>query len=158
MPWKSEITDHHLIRAEQIAREVHQDMKYDNRPYFEAHVQQVCNALSTRTEKVVALLHDTIEDSKGQVTPYSLSTEFPDFVAEAVVSVTRKAEDTYLCHILRAMDNPVGIMVKAADLSVNIEHSGKGSRKDKYILAEHLIDSEMDRIIALADTLSDLND
>ena len=70
--------------------------------------------------KVVALLHDTIEDT--DVTPeYLLSEGFPQHVVDAILSVTKKEGESYEDFVARAKVNPIGRIVKIHDLEDNLD-------------------------------------
>ena len=69
--------------------------------------------------KIVALLHDTIEDS--DVTADYLREEgFTEEIVEAVLAVTQREEEDYDDYVRRAAQNELGKIVKLADLEDNM--------------------------------------
>ena len=75
---------------------------------------------TTPEAKIVALLHDTIEDT--DVTPQILlDAGIPQEIVDAVLSVTRNPGESYSDFIQRAALNPLGLEVKLADLEDNMD-------------------------------------
>ena len=88
-------------------------------PYI-LHPLRVMLACDTLTEKIVAMLHDTLEDS--DLTPEDLQQAgFPKEIIEAVVCLTRTPEEDYLLHIEQVAKNPLATSVKLADLADNMD-------------------------------------
>lgn len=86
--------------------------------YFQ-HPMRVAMKCATDKEKIVALLHDTIEDT--DVTPEWLKEQgFSDEIVDAVLSVTRTPGEDYQEFVSRAKKNPIGRMVKIHDLEDNL--------------------------------------
>ena len=73
-------------------------------------------------QKIVALLHDVVEDSS--LTLDDLRTRgFSEEVVEAVDALTRRKGETYREFILRAKENKIARVVKIADLQENMDLS-----------------------------------
>ncbi len=88
-------------------------------PYI-LHPLRVMLRLSTATERVVAILHDVVED--GDVTLDDLRAEgFRDEVVDAVDHVTRREGKTYEAFIERIAPHPLARRVKIADLEDNMD-------------------------------------
>lgn len=86
--------------------------------YFQ-HPMRVAMNCEKDEEKIVALLHDTIEDT--DVTPEWLKQQgFSDEIVEAILSVTRNPEEDYQEFVARAKKNPIGRIVKIHDLEDNL--------------------------------------
>ena len=86
--------------------------------YFQ-HPMRVAMKCEKDEEKIVALLHDTIEDT--DVTPEWLKQQgFSDEIVEAILSVTRKHGEDYQEFVARAKKNPIGRIVKIHDLEDNL--------------------------------------
>lgn len=86
--------------------------------YFQ-HPMRVAMNCEKDEEKIVALLHDTIEDT--DVTPEWLKQHgFSDEIVEAILSVTRNPEEDYQEFVARAKKNPIGRIVKIHDLEDNL--------------------------------------
>lgn len=87
--------------------------------YF-LHPMRVAMRCVTDDEKIVAMLHDTIEDT--DVTPEYLTKEcFPQYIVEAILSVTKRDGESYEDFVARAKKNPIGRMVKIHDLEDNLD-------------------------------------
>ena len=71
-------------------------------------------------ERIVAVLHDVVEDSEW--TLEGLRAEgFSETVLAAVDSVTRRRGEAYEDFVRRAGENPIGRRVKLADLEDNCD-------------------------------------
>lgn len=87
--------------------------------YFQ-HPMRVAMRCKTDDEKIVALLHDTIEDT--DVTPeYLVKEGFPDWIVDAILSVTKQEGESYDDFIIRAKQNSIGRMVKIHDIEDNLD-------------------------------------
>lgn len=80
-----------------------------------------CRCL-TDEEKIVALLHDTIEDTEVTA-DYLLSEGFPSNIVDAILSVTRNEDESYEDFIRRCRLNHIGRQVKLYDLEDNMDIS-----------------------------------
>ena len=110
-----------VLKALEIATEVHEGM-YDKqgRPYIE-HPVYVALSLSTEEEKIVALLHDTIEDT--DLTLEEIRKDFGDNITKAVDALTHKKGVKYMDYIENIKKNPLARAVKLADLEHNMDIS-----------------------------------
>ena len=111
-----------LERAIAIAEKQHTgQVDKAGRPYID-HPLRVMQAMSNDAERIVAILHDVIEDT--DCTLDQLATEgFPGYILEALDSVTRRDDETYEAFVARAARNPIGRRVKYADLQDNADLS-----------------------------------
>lgn len=109
-----------LERAIEIAVQHHAgQVDKAGRPYIE-HPKRVMNAMSNDAERIVAILHDTIEDT--ELTLSGLEAEgFPDYLLDALDSVTGRTGETYEAFVARAGTNAIGRRVKYADLQDNAD-------------------------------------
>ena len=109
-----------LERAIAIAEQQHAgQVDKAGRPYIE-HPKRVMNAMSNDAERIVAILHDVIEDTALGLS--QLAAEgFPDYLLEALDSVTRRDGETYETFVARAAANEIGRRVKYADLHDNAD-------------------------------------
>ena len=115
MNW-NELYDHAL----QIAIHAHRGQKDKSGREYIMHPIRVAERCKDPRAKIVALLHDTIEDT--EVTPDMLQEEgFPQEIISAVLSVTRQEDETYDAFVRRASENPIGREVKIADLEDNMD-------------------------------------
>lgn len=87
--------------------------------YF-LHPMRVAMRCRTNEEKIVALLHDIIEDT--DVTPQDLLKKgFPIFIIKAILSITNRPGESYDDFIVRAACNNIGRVVKLNDLEDNLD-------------------------------------
>ena len=87
--------------------------------YFQ-HPMRVAMRCRTADEKVVALLHDTIEDT-DVTSEYLLAEGFPRHIVEGILSVTKREGESYEAFVARAAENPIGRVVKLRDLEDNLD-------------------------------------
>lgn len=86
--------------------------------YF--HPMRVSHGCKTIAAKMVAVMHDVLEDTF--LTPSELSEYgFPAAIIDGILSVTRKEADTYAEFIQEAAKNPLGKEVKLLDLRDNMD-------------------------------------
>lgn len=108
------------VKALDLASWKHHEQKDKAGKAYFGHIARVSNACKTPPAKVVALLHDVIEDT--DVTPEQLEElGFSEFVIKAVLCLTRHDGETYEDFIQRAANNPVAREVKIADLEDNMD-------------------------------------
>src|SRR5438128_970587 len=90
-----------------------------DQPYV-LHPLRVMVRCATEEERIVALLHDVVEDS--DVTLEELrACGFSDAVVEAVRCLTKRDGESYPDFIHRVSLNDLATRVKIADLSENID-------------------------------------
>lgn len=107
-------------KAMQIAIKVHRGQLDKGGNDYINHPIRVSENCNSGDEKVVALLHDTIED--GDITAdYLLMQGFPHDIVDAVLSVSRKRGEDYFDFIQRCKANPIGRRVKIVDLKDNMD-------------------------------------
>lgn len=88
-------------------------------PYV-LHPVRVMLQMDTNEERIVAVLHDVVEDTDW--TLQRLRKEgFSNAVIAALDSVTRRTNETYGDFVDRAGQNPIGRRVKLADLEDNAD-------------------------------------
>lgn len=84
------------------------------------HPIRVAERCKDPRAKIVALLHDTIEDTP--VTAEYLRGEgFPEEIIRGVLSVTKHDEEEYDDFVARTAENAIGREVKIADLEDNMD-------------------------------------
>jgi calcineurin-like phosphoesterase family protein len=109
-----------IDKAEFIAGEYHMyQTDKVGKPYIE-HPRAVAAQLTGESEKVVALLHDTLEDTT--VDKNFLIDIFGEDIVAVVEILTRKGED-YFDYIKNVAKNQIATMVKIADLKHNMDLS-----------------------------------
>lgn len=128
-----------LEKAIRIASNAHFGQKDKaGKPYI-FHPLRVMERCTGIDEKIIAVLHDTIEDT-GITSDSLVSDGFPAYIVEAIQSLTRKETEPYDDFIQRVALNPLAIKVKIADLQDNLDLSRLSritdsdfSRIDKYL-------------------------
>ena len=109
-----------LSLATEIAIEAHKGQVDKAGKDYILHPLRVSSMCDTLEEKIVAVLHDTIEDT-FVTGDYLKSKGFQDFIIEAIESVTRKKNEAYQDFIRRCDNNPIGRIVKMNDLKDNMD-------------------------------------
>lgn len=107
-------------RALHIAIRAHKGQKDKSGREYVIHPIRVAEQCKNPKAKIVALLHDTIEDT--DVTANHLREQgFPEEIIDGVLSVTKREGETYDDFVKRAAENPIGKEVKKADLEDNMD-------------------------------------
>lgn len=116
------MTTFDLERAIEIAASAHRGQTDKaGHPYI-LHPLRVMLACKNRPEQIVAVLHDVVEDTDW--TAQDLRAEgADDQILAALDSVTRRGDETYTAFIDRADKDPIGRVVKIADLIDNLDLS-----------------------------------
>ncbi len=109
-----------LEKALVIATKAHEGQKDKAGSPYILHPIRVSNRCLTDEEKIVALLHDVIEDTNVSASDL-LASGFPRNIVEAVLSVTRNEGESYEDFVIRSKQNPIGRQVKIHDLEDNMD-------------------------------------
>ena len=122
-----------LERAIQIAVEAHAGVTDKGGKAYILHPISVMMRCETDEEKIVAILHDVVEDTDW--TFEALHEEgFAETIIEALKTVTKHSEDEdYDEFIQRSLKNEIGRKVKIADLRENLDVTRIGELSDKDI-------------------------
>lgn len=108
-----------LERAAKICLSVHAEQRDKaGKAYFQ-HPFRVAMNCETDDEKIVALLHDTVED--GDIDKdFLIMQNFPDHIVEAILLVTKREGEEYEEFIRRLAPNPLARSVKIKDIEDNL--------------------------------------
>ena len=144
-----------IEKAAQLCVEKHKGQVDNVGQAYILHPMRVAMSCRTDAERVVAMLHDTIEDT--DVTPeYLLSEGFPQYIVDAILSVTKREGETYDDFIKRCALNPIGRQVKLRDLEDNMNvlrlnevSEDMARRLTKYIHAHRFLTSFISQISEL---------
>lgn len=111
-----------LERAIAIAAAAHAgQLDKGGAPYI-LHPLKVMLRMTTLEERIVAVLHDVVEDC--EISLDDLRKEgFSEEVLTAIQSVTKVPGESYEDFVERAAQNPIGRVVKLADLEENSDLS-----------------------------------
>lgn len=88
--------------------------------------------LETETEMIVAVLHDTVEDTHWTLKDLH-AAGFSSEVVEAVDCLTRREGETYDEFIERAKSNPLARRVKLVDIEDNLNITRLSEVTDKDV-------------------------
>lgn len=120
-----------LERAIQIAVEAHAGVKDRGGKAYILHPLSVMMRVETDAEKIVAVLHDVIEDT-GWTFDNLREEGFSEEIIEALGSVTKTSdEEDYDQFVLRAQKNEIGRKVKIADIKENLDVTRLGNLTEK---------------------------
>lgn len=136
-----------LERAIALAAQAHAGQTDKaGQPYI-LHVLRVLMRVETNDERMVAAMHDMVEDC-GWTAEKLRDEGFSESVVAGVLSVTRVEPETYEEFVLRAGANPIGRKVKLADLADNSDLSRLQGvtdrdrmRLEKYRRAIHTLEA-----------------
>lgn len=119
-----------LTRAIILAAKFHDGQKdKGNLPYLFHPLRLMLNAL-TEEEQIIAVLHDTIEET--DLTLEDLRKEgFSDDIVEAIDALSRRKKERYEDFILRIKQNSLARRVKILDLQDNLSPLRTRKRSDK---------------------------
>jgi len=90
-------------------------------PYI-LHPLRVMLRTKSPTERIVAVLHDVVEDSYWTIDALR-ERGFGEEVLEAVDCLTHRPEESYEDCVMRAATNPIALRVKMADLEDNLDQT-----------------------------------
>ena len=102
---------------------------------------RVAQAVETNGAKMLAWLHDTLEDTK-LTTDDLICNGFDMHIVSQLLFLTRKPRQTYFDYIMDLCRNGTydALTVKIADLNDNLKDLEEGSMKDKYRFALFMIE------------------
>lgn len=138
-----------LETAIRIAVEAHAGQKDKNGQPYILHPLRVMARVLTDEEKIVAVLHDVLED-----TPWTADQlqdrGFPSHILQALECVTKRTGEAYDDFITRSASNPIAIRVKIADLEDNMDlrrlpriTPKDQERLSKYLAAHHRLSAHL---------------
>jgi len=126
-----------LEKAIKLAVEAHAGDTDKAGATYIRHPLRLMQQMDTETERVVAVLHDVVEDTAYDLD--DIEDEFGSEVRNAVDAVTKRDDEEYEDLIDRAASNPIARAVKIADLEDNMDitrldsvDEDLGERLEKY--------------------------
>lgn len=121
-----------IERTRTFAHEAHKgQLRRDGKTPYIQHVEKVASFFEEGSVAwVVAMLHDTIEDT--DVTMGKIAEHFNDFISDAVNVLTHPRYEAYHEYILRIANHPFVIPIKIADIISNLTDSPTKHQKEKY--------------------------
>ena len=123
-------------KAYTFSKEKHEgQFRRDNiTPYF-SHCEKVALLVESDIEKILAYLHDTVEDNRCSIE--DVQTNFGEDVTNYIYKLTHHREDSYEYYIRKFndMNNKLVKRVKIADIVANLTDSPTEKQIDKYYKA-----------------------
>ena len=111
-----------LALAIAIANQAHAgQLDKAGKPYI-SHPLTVMAQMDTLESKIVAVLHDAIEDSDLKIEDL-VEQGFPEFITDAIAAITKLEGEPYEGYILRVKSNAIARKVKIADVTHNMDIS-----------------------------------
>ena len=121
-------------KARKIAEEAHKGaVDKAGKPYI-FHPERVAASVKTPEKKVVAWLHDVVEDT--DVSIEEIEREFGPETAEAVKAITHGKDEPWAAYLTRVKANEVAKAVKIADLIDNSNLSRLPEVKPKDVMRQ----------------------
>lgn len=110
-----------LERAIAMATDTHAGQTDKAGATYIRHPLRVMAAMESDTARVVAVLHDVVED--GDRTLEEIEREFDAEIRDAVDALTKRPEETddYMRFVRRAAEHPIARRVKMADIEDNMD-------------------------------------
>lgn len=107
-----------LKKAIEIATEAHKGQKDKAGNDYIAHPLRVMNSVNTTPEKIVAVLHDVVEDT--HITFENLAEQgIPENLIEVIRLLTHEPDVPYFDYIENLSKNDMAVTIKLADLKDN---------------------------------------
>lgn len=134
-----------IEKAKIIAKLAHQGQVDKGGYDYFCHLEYVAESVNTESEKIVAYLHDILEDTF--LTSSDLKViGFSDNIIDSVVALTKIQGESYFDYLNRVKQNRIAQVVKIADLKNNMDLSRLSKitekdieRKNKYEKALELL-------------------
>lgn len=108
-----------LERAIALAVDAHAGQTDKAGATYIRHPLRVMRHMETPQERVVAVLHDVIEDT--EYTPAMIEDEFDEEIRDAVEALTKRDGESYSDFVERAAANDLARKVKIADIEDNMD-------------------------------------
>lgn len=109
-----------LETAIQIAVEAHAGQTQRNGQPYILHPLRVMNRVHTEEEKIVAILHDVVEDTEWTLAQLE-ERGFAPHLLHAIDCLTKREGEAYEDFVTRSASDPIAIQVKLADLEDNMD-------------------------------------
>ncbi len=128
-----------LNKAIKIALEAHQGQVDKAGELYVLHPLRLMIQAKTSEEKIVAVLHDVVEDADFTFA-YLAQQGFPTTIIEALKCLTKQHNETYNQFIQRILPNPLARKIKILDIrdNIRVERLKKISSKDCERLNKYL--------------------
>lgn len=134
-----------LETCETIARIAHKGQRrWSGAPYI-THPEAVVALLKHPNQKMVGWLHDVLEDCPEWTSYKLIAAGVSAWVVKHVETLTRRKYEGYYDYIMRIETDELGLVsiVKIADLTHNLSDLPPGNRRDKYLMAKHIMERKL---------------
>lgn len=108
--------------ALKIAADAHAGQKDKAGAPYILHPLRLMSRLKSNNQKIVALLHDVVEDSNISIEDLA-RLGFSEEIINAIICLTRRPEESYEAFIKRASQNGIARLLKIEDLKDNLDLS-----------------------------------
>lgn len=115
--------DELLKKCIEFAQTAHRGQKDKAGADYIGHPLRVMDQMNTTEGKIVAILHDVLEDTCYSVTDLYATLGLPDDLIESLILLTRRKGDNYMTYIQSLTGDPMAVSVKIADLKDNMDLS-----------------------------------
>lgn len=112
-----------LDLAIKLATEAHAGQHDKGGEPYILHPLRVMLAMKTEDERIVAVLHDVVEDTTWTCDDLYWQHGFSPDIVLAITALTRRPGEDYFDFIRRAAENPIARAVKIADVRDNLDPS-----------------------------------
>ena len=138
----------YLDRAIELAKQHHEGQTDKaGKPYID-HPLRVMNQVESEEEKIVAVLHDIVEDT--DISLDDLRSEgFSEEVVSAVECLTKQDGENYDSYIERISFNPLAVKIKLADLEDNSDLTRLPEVTDKDLERIEKYDKALEKLTRL---------
>ena len=139
-----------LEDAIEIAVRFHKGQKDKNDEPYIFHPMRVMMNCNTYEEKIVAVLHDVLEDTQC-TEAYLEGVLESDELLDAVKAITRKPDEKYFDYINRVKENSIARTVKIADLTDNLSRKGASySLRERYCKALQILGANIETTVVMS--------
>ena len=102
------------------------------------HPTAVADKFNNENYKIVAVLHDIVEDTEMTIEGL-IDFGFKGYIVNAIDLLTKKKGQNYLQYLMKLKENEMARDVKVEDIKHNLSDLGRGNMKDKYLLALYIL-------------------
>lgn len=106
-----------------IMAHFHKGQRDKNNDVYMMHPLRIMLQMESHEEKIVAVLHDVLEDTKCNM-EYIMQKIDNKEIIDALYSITRKTDEKYFDYIRRVSKNKIAKEVKIKDLQDNLSRKG----------------------------------
>lgn len=123
--------DEQLDLAIIIAAKTHRGQKDKQGVNYILHPISVMMAADTTEEKILAILHDTIED--GELGIEDLRKKgFSDYILTSLSIITKAKGEDYFKYLERIKEDPLALRIKILDIENNLRKGCPSELKKRY--------------------------